>query len=57
MLGLAECGSHTIIDAAIGAYRQGEQTLAEQVLRSLRPGMLLLADRGRLQLLLVEQGW
>ena len=46
VLGLAECGSHTIIDAAIGAYRQGEQTLAEQVLRSLLPGMLLLADRG-----------
>ncbi len=46
VLGLAECGSHAIIDAAVGAYRQGEQTLAEQVLRSLLPGMLLLADRG-----------
>lgn len=46
MLGLAECGSHAIIDAAIGAYHQGEQTLAESVLRSLKPGMLLLADRG-----------
>jgi hypothetical protein len=46
VLGLAECGSHAIVDAAIGAYRQGEQTLAESVLRSLRPGMLLLADRG-----------
>ena len=44
--GLAECGSHAIIDAAVGAYRQGEQTLAESVLRSLLPGMLLLADRG-----------
>jgi hypothetical protein len=46
VLGLAECGSHAIIDAAVGAYRQGEQTLAESVLRSLLPGMLLLADRG-----------
>ena len=46
VLGLAECGSHAIIDAAVGSYRQGEQTLAEQVLRSLLPGMLLLADRG-----------
>jgi len=46
VLGLAECGSHAIIDAAVGAYRQGEQTLAEQVLRSLLPGMLLVADRG-----------
>jgi hypothetical protein len=46
VLGLAECGSHTIIDATVGAYRHGEQTLAEPVLRSLLPGMLLLADRG-----------
>ncbi|KZS64663.1 IS4 family transposase [Mycobacterium ostraviense] len=46
VLGLAECGSHAIIDVAVGSYRQGEQTLAEQVLRSLLPGMLLLADRG-----------
>jgi hypothetical protein len=46
VLGLAECGSHAIIDAALGAYRQGEQSLAESVLRSLLPGMLLLADRG-----------
>lgn len=46
VLGLAECGSHAIVDAAIGAYQHGEQRLAEQVLRSLRPGMLVLADRG-----------
>ncbi len=46
VLGLAECGSHAIIDAAIGSYHQGEQTLAESVLRSLKPGMLLVADRG-----------
>jgi hypothetical protein len=46
VLGLAECGSHAIIDAALGPYSTGEQTLAEQILRSLRPGMLMLADRG-----------
>ena len=46
VVGLAECGSHAIIDAAVGAYRQGEQRLVESVLRSLLPGMLLLADRG-----------
>ena len=46
VLGLAECGTHAIVDAAIGSYRQGEQTLAESVLRSLKPGLLLLADRG-----------
>ena len=38
VLGLAECGSHAIIDAAVGSNRQGEQTLADQVLRSLLPG-------------------
>jgi Insertion element 4 transposase N-terminal/Transposase DDE domain len=46
VLGLAECGSHAIIDAAVGSYRQGEQTLADGVLRSLLPSMLVLADRG-----------
>jgi len=46
VLGLAECGSHAIIDAALGPYSTGEQTLAEEILRSLQPGMLMLADRG-----------
>ena len=46
VLGLAECGSHAIVDAALGPYGTGEQTLAEQILRSLHPGMLMLADRG-----------
>ncbi len=46
VLGLAECGSHAIIDAALGPYKTGEQSLAEDILRSLDPGQLLLADRG-----------
>lgn len=46
MVGLVECGSHVIFDAAIAGLRTGEHTLARQVLASLRPGMLLLADRG-----------
>ncbi len=46
VLGLAECGSHAIIDAALGSYCTGEQSLAEQVLRSLRASDLVLADRG-----------
>ena len=46
VLGLAECGSRAIIDAALGSYKTGEQTLAEDILRSLKPGHLLLADRG-----------
>jgi hypothetical protein len=46
VLGLAEAGTHAIIDAAVGSIRVGEQTMAVQVLRSLRAEMLLLADRG-----------
>ncbi|WP_189779523.1 IS4 family transposase [Streptomyces tauricus] len=46
MAGLVECGTHAVFDAAIGALRTGEQALARAVLVSLRPGMLLLADRG-----------
>lgn len=46
VLGLAECGSHAIVDAALGTYKQGEQSLAESIVRSLQSGMLLLADRG-----------
>ncbi|MEU9480412.1 transposase [Streptomyces sp. NPDC048191] len=46
MVGLVECGTHAVFDAAIGALRTGEQALARAVLGSLRPGMLLLADRG-----------
>lgn len=46
MVGLVECGTHAVFDVAIGPLRTGEQNLARTVLSSLRPGMLLLADRG-----------
>jgi hypothetical protein len=46
VVGLVECGTHVIFDAAIGPLRTGEQALARTVLGCLRPGMLLLADRG-----------
>lgn len=46
MVGRVECGTHAIFDAAIGALRTGEQAVARAVLVSLRPRMLLLADRG-----------
>lgn len=46
VVGLAECGTHAIVDAAIGAYRDGEHKLASKLFASLGPGMLLLADRG-----------
>jgi hypothetical protein len=45
VVGLGECGSHAIIDAAIGGCRTGEQTLMPELLRSVEPGMLILADR------------
>jgi hypothetical protein len=45
LVGLAECGTHALIDAALGAYTTGETTLARQLLGSLQAGMLLLADR------------
>lgn len=46
MVGLVECGTHVIFDAAVAALRTGEHALARAVFASLRPGMLLLADRG-----------
>jgi hypothetical protein len=46
MVGLVECGTHVVFDAAIGALRTGEHALAREVFTSLRPGMLMLADRG-----------
>lgn len=46
MVGLVECGTHAVFGAAAGALRTGKQALARAVLVSVRPGMLLLADRG-----------
>lgn len=42
---LVENGTHVLFGSAMGDYRTGEITLAQKVLRSLRPGMLCLADR------------
>jgi hypothetical protein len=45
---LVACGTRALLDAAAGpAYGpgSGEQTMTEQLLGSLRPGMLVLADR------------
>jgi len=46
MAGLAECGTHAIVAAALGPYVQSEESLAEEVCSRLEPGMLCLADRG-----------
>jgi Insertion element 4 transposase N-terminal/Transposase DDE domain len=45
-VGIAECGTHAICDVALGPIKQSEGSLAASLWRSLRPGMLLLADRG-----------
>jgi hypothetical protein len=46
VVGLGECGTHAIIAAQIGGGQVGERELATGLLRSLEPGMLVLADRG-----------
>ncbi len=46
VVGLAECGTHAIIDAVIGKYNDGEQRLVPALFGSLVPSMLVLADRG-----------
>jgi hypothetical protein len=46
LLTLVECGSRALLDVVLGHYDQGENSLARSLVRSLGPGMLLLADRG-----------
>jgi hypothetical protein len=43
---LGECGTHALFAVAMGPCSTGETTLAQDLLASLGPGMLLLADRG-----------
>jgi len=42
---LVESGTHVLFGTALGAYREGEISLAEEVVAQLHPGMLCLADR------------
>ena len=46
VVAIAECGTHAIFDAEVGPYTTGENTLAQELIDRLEPGMLLLADRG-----------
>ncbi len=46
LVALAESGTHAIIDAALGPYREPEKALADRLWDSLKDGMLCLADRG-----------
>lgn len=45
LLVLAACGTRTIIDAVFGPTARGETTYAPGLVRSLREGMIVLADR------------
>ncbi|MEJ8657914.1 IS4 family transposase [Streptomyces sp. MS1.AVA.4] len=43
---LAECGTHAVFAAATSPLAVAEQSLVPRLVGALRPGMLLLADRG-----------
>jgi Insertion element 4 transposase N-terminal/Transposase DDE domain len=43
---LAECATHAILDAQLGASTHSENALAQSLLERLQPDMLCLADRG-----------
>lgn len=46
VVALAECATHAVIDAEVGAYPTSEVRLAENLIDRLEPGMLVFADRG-----------
>jgi hypothetical protein len=43
---LVECGTHAIVDAGFWPYRTSERVGGFRLLRSVKPGMLLMWDRG-----------
>jgi hypothetical protein len=43
---LVACGTRAIIDAAFGPRHTGETHLGKRLMRSIDPGMIVLADRG-----------
>ena len=45
-VGLVENGTHVIFGSRVASIDVGEQTLVEEVIPMLKPGMLCLADRG-----------
>lgn len=46
VVAVAETGTHAVVDAVIGDTGTGETTLAGQLIDRLRPGVVLMADRG-----------
>lgn len=55
LVAIVACGSRTVIDAVFGSYRSGETTYAPALAGSLRPGMVLLADRNFAATALITQ--
>ena len=45
LVGLGECGTHAVFAVAMDSFATAEKTLAERLVPTLRPGMLVLADR------------
>lgn len=43
--GLVETGTHVHFAAQVGPYKTGEVTMAREIVKHLKPGMLCLADR------------
>jgi len=52
LVGLVEAGTRAVVGAAFAGWTTHEISLAEQVLPALKPGMLLIEDRG-----FVGYGW
>ncbi|MGW2370644.1 transposase [Streptomyces sp. NPDC001667] len=46
VLALAECSSHTVLDAAVGGWKDSERIVSDELHRHAGEGTLLLADRG-----------
>jgi Transposase DDE domain len=46
LVGLGECGTHAIVAARMGTARANERELAEELIGTFEPGMLIIADRG-----------
>lgn len=46
VVALAECGTHAVLDAEVGPSSASEVAMARELVSRLKPGMLVLADRG-----------
>jgi hypothetical protein len=46
VVGLAECGTHAMVAAALDSWRTYERALLQRLLPQFQPDMLVLADRG-----------